>query len=285
MMPTIAIVTDSDSSIPREISEKYGIQVVPITIHFADQSYTTGIDIDDAQLFKKIDQLNKLPTTAAPSPNAFAHAYQEAFRRGASTVVCICVSSKISATYSSAVSACEMFPGHDIEVIDSLLLSMGQGFMALAAAKAAQAGASKSEVIAAAKDVGQRAHVMGILSTLKYLAMGGRMSKFKAGMADTLNVKPILAMKDGKLDLLERVRTVKKAQGRLLDVISQTVGEKTIEQMAMIHVNNLEGARVLQESLRARMPLPEDNLTVEFTAGLSVHTGSGMAGIVFITSR
>jgi len=243
------------------------------------------LDIDDAQLFKKIDQLKKLPTTAAPSPNAFAKTYQRAFDEGASSVVCICVSSVISATYSAAVTACDMFPGKDIAVIDSQLISMGQGFMVLAAAEAAQSGASKASVIAAAEDTGKRVHLFALLSTLKYLAMSGRVGKLAAGMADTLNIKPILTVRNGKLDLLERIRTHKKAQERLLELTSQALDGKSIERAAIIHVNNPEGARELKEQLCARMPCPEGILTAEFTPGLSVHAGSGVVGVALVASR
>jgi len=133
-MNPIAIITDSDASLPPALASQYGIRQVPITIHFGSESYTTGVDIDDALVFEKIDRLNKLPTTSAPSPGAFALAYEEAFSAGAQSVICICVSSKVSATYAAALTARGQFPARDISVIDSLTLSMGQGFMALAAA-------------------------------------------------------------------------------------------------------------------------------------------------------
>jgi DegV family protein with EDD domain len=284
-MNKIAIITDTDSSIPASVSEKYGIQQVPITIHFNGESYTTGLDIDDTLVFKIIDQHKKLPTTAAPSPSAFASAFQKAFDEGAESIVCICVSGKISATYNSAVSACEMFPGRDISVLDSQMVSMGQGFMAIAAAEAAHAGAGKAEVIAAAEDTAKRVHLFALLSTLKYLAMSGRVGKLVAGMADTLDIKPILTMRDGKLDLLEKIRTKKKAQERLLELTCLAVGGKAIERAAIIHVNHPEGARELHEQLCKLLPCPKDILTADFTPGLSVHAGTGVAGVVLVVAR
>jgi DegV family protein with EDD domain len=284
-MTKIAIITDSDSSIPAGLGAELGIAQVPITIHFADASFTTGIDIDDALVFKNIDQRNRLPTTAAPSPNAFAGAYQRAFEGGADSVVCICVSSKVSATYNSALAACEMFPARDITVIDSQLISMGQGFMVLAAAEAAKAGANVAEVIAAAEDTAKRVHLYALLSTLKYLAMSGRVGKLVAGMADTLNIKPILTVKDGKLDLLERIRTKKKAQERLLELSKQAVEGKSIERLALIHVNYVEGAHEVQEQLCKLLPCPTDIITADFTPGLSVHAGTGVVGIVIVAAK
>lgn len=284
-MGKIAVITDTDSSIPPQVSQQMGIEQVPITIHFGGESYTTGLDIDDTSLFEKIDQRNKLPTTAAPSPSAFAAAYQRAFDRGAETVVCICVSSKVSATYNSALSACEAFSGRDIAVIDSLQLSLGQGFMVMAAAEVAQGGGTREEVIAAAEETGGRVHVYALLSTLKYLAMSGRVGKLVAGMADTLNIKPILSVRDGKLDLLERIRTRKKAQERLLELVGSAVADKSVERAAIIHVNHTEGAQELETHLRSRFAYPEEILIADFTPGLAVHAGSGVVGVALVTGK
>ena len=207
----IAIVTDSDSSLPAELAAQYGIRQVPITIHFGEETYTTGVDIDDVKIFEIIDRVGNIPTTAAPPPAAFAKAYEEAFDGGADAVICICVSAEISGTFNSAKTACELFPGKEVEVIDSRNLSMGQGFMTLIAAEMAADGASVAEITAAVNDAGTRMHTFGVLSTLKYLAMSGRVGKLAAGMATTLNIKPILKVANGKLDMLEKVRTQKKA--------------------------------------------------------------------------
>ena len=218
-MKKIAVITDTDSSLSQPVAASYGIRQVPITVHFDDEMFRVGIDIDDKMLFEKVARLNRLPTTSAPSPGAFMEEYRAAFEDGADEIVCICVSSKVSATYTSAVAACEHFPGKNIKVIDSSTLSLGQGFMAIAAAQAVQEGAALEEVVAQALAVGSRVHLYAVLDTLKYLALSGRVGKLAAGMADTLNIKPILTMQDGKLDLLERVRTRKKAVARMFDLL------------------------------------------------------------------
>jgi DegV family protein with EDD domain len=284
-MSKIAIITDTDANLPASLAAQYKIQQVPILINFDDRSYSDGIDIDNRVLFDRIDELGKLPSTAAPAPGAFASAYQAAFEAGAESVVCICVSSKISATYSSAVTACNDFPGQPVTVVDSLNLSMGQGFMVLAAAKAAAAGADHDEVVARARSVGERLHVFGSLSTLKYLAMSGRVGKVAAAMGTMFNIRPILSVQGGKLELLERVRTRKQSIARLVELIQEAVDGKQAEQIAFIHVNNLEDAAYFETQLRASLSLPEDTLMVEFSPGLSVHTGSGMIGIAIVTGE
>jgi DegV family protein with EDD domain len=284
-MKKIAIITDTDSSLPPAVAEQYGIQQVPITIHFDQDSYTTGVDINDLSLFEKVDQLKKLPTTSAPSPHAFLSAYEKAFENGADTIVCVCVSSKISATYNSAVTASELFPGKDINVIDSLSLSMGQGFMALAAAEAALNGANKEQVIEQVYETGKRIHLYAVLSTLKYLAMSGRVGKLVAGMADTLNIKPVLTVQEGKLELLERVRTRKKAVERMFELLQRALDGKGIQRAAMIHVNYPSGASELQDELCTQFAYTDTVITAEFTPGLSVHAGSGVAGLVVLAKK
>jgi len=284
-MGKIAVVTDTDSSLPQMLASRHKIYQVPITVHFGEETFTTGVDIDDRELFRRINRLGRLPTTAAPSPSAFASAYRAAFDDGADSIVCICVSSKISATYNSALTAREEFPDREITVIDSLSVSMGQGFMALAAAQAAGAGSSHEEVISRALSTGRRVRLFAALATLKYLAMSGRVGKVAAGMANMLNIRPILTIKDGKLDMLERVRTKKVAIRRLVELLVTSVGTASVERVAFIHVNNPEDTSLLETELRNHLSLPEEVLRVEFTPGLSVHAGDGLVGVAIVMAE
>jgi DegV family protein with EDD domain len=281
-MPSVAIITDTDASLPAEVAERYGIRQVPILIHFGQETLKTGEEIDDATLFARVDQEGQLPTTSAPSPGQFAEAYEAALSAGAEQIVCFCVSGAISATHGAAVVARDLFPDQDISVVDTRTLAMAQGFVVLAAAEAAQEGAAVAEILARARDVGERTHLYAALATLKYLAMSGRVGHLAAGMASILNVKPILTVRDGELDLLERVRTQKRAWARVIDLMAQALGDGTAERMAILHIAVPEQARQFEAQVRASLRCPEEILLAEMSPGLSVHGGTGMVGVVAV---
>jgi fatty acid kinase fatty acid binding subunit len=281
-MREIAIITDTDSSIPFELASQYDIYQVPITIQFGEQSYEAVYAINDSDTFRWIDELGKLPTTSAPSPGRFIEAYRKAFDSGASKIICISVSNQVSATYNAALAARNSFPDREIHVVDSASLSMGMGYMVLDAAEAASNGKTVDEIINIVMDIRGRTYLYAALSTLKYLAMGGRVNNITAGLANMLDVKPILTMRDGKLDLLERVRTQKKAWERVIELSARAVGNKRIEKMSILHVNAPEMAHQFETEIRSRMECPGEILSVEVTPGLSVHSGAGMVGTVFV---
>ncbi len=245
-----------------------------------EETYTTGLDIDDRLLFEMVDRRNQLPTTSAPNPDAFSNVYETAFSQGAQSIVCVCVSGQVSSTYQSAVKARESFPDHEIQVIDSNNISMAQGYMVLAAAEAASKDKNISEIVTLIHETGNKLHTYAVLATLKYLYLGGRVSKLEANLADSFEIKPTLVVKNGKLTILEKNRTQKKAVKRLIEHLSKTAKEKKFERMSIIHVNEAEGASKMELALRETVPCPEIISIVELSPGLSVHTGSGMVGVV-----
>ncbi len=284
-MAKVHVITDTDSNLPLDLAQKHAIVQVPITIQFGEESFEDLFQIDNQELFTRIDRSGKLPTTAAPSPAAFAKAFKGAFDAGADSIICVTVGSKISRTYESALVAAAEMPEKKITVIDSGHLSLAEGFIAIAAAEALAAGSSHEEAVKAAESLITRAYLFGSLSTLKYLALGGRVSTIAASMANLLNIRPILTMQNNKLELLEKVRTHRVAMKRLVELLENAVGNRTIERAAILHVNNLADAKHLEAELRKKLTLPADLLTVDFGPGLSVHAGAGMVGAVFVAKE
>jgi DegV family protein with EDD domain len=285
LMSGIMIVTDSDASLPAKVADELDIIIVPINVQFGEETLQSEVEITDAQLFERVDRTGTLPTTSAPSPGQFAQAYQQAFDKGADEVICICVSSNISGTYNSAVNACDLLPDKRVTVVDSESVSMGQGYMVLAAARAAHNGLDAQKVIETAKNYRDRATLYASLATLKYLAMSGRVGYLAAGMASILNIKPILTIQEGKLEMLEKVRTKKKAWGRLIELTKSSLNGKKAVEVAIVHVNAKEDATAFEAVLREKIDCPEEILVADFTAGLSVHTGRGMIGVAAVAEN
>ncbi len=284
-MSRIAIITDTDSALPLELTDKLGIVQVPIIIQFGDESFRDVYEIDNEEIFRRIDKSGKLPTTAAPSPGQFVEAFKKAFESGADSILCFNISSEMSATYAAARQAAELLPGKRIEVVDTRSLGLGQGYMVLAAAEAVAGGASIEEAIFIAEDVRSRSALFGALTSLKYIAMSGRVSSLAAGMAGLLDIKPILSLQNGKLALLEKIRTQGKAWKRTIDLCVETAAGHRIEKMAILHVKAPESARQFEALLRLALPCPDEILVTAMAPGLSIHTGAGLVAVIFVTEK
>ncbi len=284
-MPGIAIITDTDASLPQSICDEFGIYQVPIAINFGLEVLKTGIDIDDKSLFDRVDREGKLPTTSAPAPGDFSKVFEKAFDLDAESILCFCVSSEISATYGAAMSARQLMPERDIHVVDTRNLTMAQGFMVLAAAEAAREGHPVSEILTMVEGMRERIYMFGVLPTLKYLAMSGRVGSVAAGFANVISIKPILTVRDGKLDLLERVRTLKKAWMRAIQLSEETIGGRRVERLAIVHVRAEPEAEEFYRQLNESINYPGEVIYAELTPGLSVHSGAGMVGVCFVVGE
>lgn len=283
-MSKIAVITDTDCSLPLEITDRYGIVQVPITIQFGKESFRAVYDIDDAATFARIDREGRIPTTAAPAPGQYAEAYRAAFEAGAEAILCFTISSAMSACYQAAMTAKELFPQREIRVVDTKTLSLAQGFMVLSAAEALSRGASLDEALAIAESLSKRTYLFAALATLKYLAMSGRVGHLAAGLAGLLEVRPILTVLDGKLQLLERVRTQRKAWERVIELAVEAAQGRCIERIGYLHVNARAMAEQFAAQVNVALSCSAEPLYAEMTPGLSVHSGAGLVGVVLVTA-
>jgi DegV family protein with EDD domain len=286
IMPKVSIITDTDSSLPEAMAAEYHILQVPISIHMGNELTGTDHTLTNAELFAKIDEAGKLPTTAAPTPGVFLEYFKQVFaEQKPDTLIYYAISGEMSATIKSAQIAADDLKDYDIRVIDSNTLSMAQGYMVLAAAEAARQGKSVEEIMATAEAMREKTVLYGGLATLKYLSMSGRVSHVTAGMAGMLDIKPILSVQNGKLDMLEKVRTRKKSWARMVELVTADVGNGKIVRACVLHVNALEAAKEFEGLLRDALPCPKDLPLVDFNPGLSVHTGAGLVGTCMVIDK
>ena len=281
-MAQVAVVTDSVACLPKALVEKYGINVVPIDMAFDGQVRRNGFSDDHAEFYRLLDSSKTLPTTASPSPGSYLQAYTEASSK-AKKILCVTISSKVSATHDAAVDgrelAKEKLPGISIEIVDSQAAAMAEGFVALAAARAAAAGGDLPEVATVARKVAANVYLLGVVDTLRYLVKGGRVPIAAAWATSLLQIKPILQIHNGEVTLAARVRTKSRAHKKLLELMHQTVDSRPV-YVSVVHANALHEAELLKERVASQFKCQELYIT-EFPLVMAAHTGPGLVGLSY----
>jgi len=223
----VAIVTDSASDLTPTDAARADITVVPLTVSFGDQEFRAGVDLTAEDFWDRMLAPDApFPRTAAPPPGAFKEAFERRFAEGADEIVCVDLGGRISATVQSARVAAEMLPGRTIEVVDSESASMGVGILALVATELAAAGANAAEIAAA---LGRRmadVEIYVAVDTLEYLKRGGRISGARAAVGTLLSVKPIITIRDGLVEQLERARTMARARQRVIELFTAAPADR-----------------------------------------------------------
>jgi len=279
----VRIITDNGIDIdPRRIAG-LPVHIVPLVINFDEKVYRGGVDIQSDEFYRMLkNNPNKFPTTSQPSPGDFQTVYTEQAKFD-SEIISIHMSAELSGTYNSARLASEMVKdqGINVTVIDSKLVSGAEAWLVEAAAKAAQAGASRTEIITLVSKLAQNIRLIFSPDTLKYLVHGGRVSHLKGFAASLLNIKPMIQLKyeTGKLDQLGTVRTMKKALAQQVEQIHQEIGDHRA-RIQIIHADNPQGATEVHGLLSQRLDchfMPTTNVTPVVGA----HTGPGVVGIVY----
>ena len=260
-MNEVAIVTDSVACILPEHLGKYKITQVPMLILFEDSVYRDGMDMSPTEFYVRLRQAKKLPTTSHPSPEAFLEAYRDAGQTAAN-ILCITIPAKFSATFNSAKLAVEVageaLPGAVIEVLDCGTAAAAQGFVVLAAARAAADGKSLTEVVEIARSVMRRVHLLATLDTLRYLAKGGRVPKAAALASSLLQIKPIFTVIEGEAHPVTNARTTSGAMKRILKIIMAVRGETVIMDSDLAKLYGVETRRLNEQVRRNIEKFPED---------------------------
>lgn len=229
----VRIVTDSSCDLTDDEVAAHGIEVVPLTIRFGDEEFEDRTDLTVAAFYDKLAAASVLPETAAPSPGKFEAAFRRQAEAGAEAVVCINLSSSLSATMQSAQNAAVVIKDElDVRVLDSTSITSGLGTQVLLAAQAAAGGASADDVVALVEELVTRTHVVGALDTLDNLKKGGRIGGAQALLGSLLSIKPIVDISTGKVEEAGKARTRRKA----LQVLSEKVREAgAVEHLCVTH--------------------------------------------------
>ena len=280
-MSKIAIVTDSTSFLPAEIVKKYNITVAPQILIWEGQELRDGVDIQPSEFYTRLKSAKSMPTTSQVSVVTMQSTFQNLVDQGFD-VLGVFISSKLSGTMQSAVQGREMMgsAGEKVTIVDSFATSMSLGLIVLAASRAAESGSSLSECIAAVELAKRNSGLFFAVDTLEFLHRGGRIGGAQRFIGSALNLKPILALKEGKVEGVERIRTKSKAHDRVLELITEQVKGKSNIRIASLHANAIDDATALLN--RATQSLnPVETVFAEVSPVVGSHTGPGTVGLAF----
>jgi DegV family protein with EDD domain len=276
----VAIVTDGTCSLTPAQGEQLGIHIAPIYVALGEKTYRAGIDLDSEEFYRFLSASKKLPTTAQPTVTDFVNIYNK-LAEEADEIVTIVISHHMSATIQSAEMAREQFDKVPVHIIDSESTSLGLGMMAIAAARAAEQGQNAQAILELVENLKQKINVIFTVKTLEYLHKGGRIGGATAFLGTAMDIKPILYIKDGRIEPLERQRTRKRSISRLVELMEKNVGEKPVH-VAILHGNVPEESRQLEQSIRSQFNCVE-LITSDMGPVIGVHAGPGTLGLVFYT--
>lgn len=268
---TIKIVTDSTADIPSALAKELGITVVPLYVRFGDETYRDRVDITEDEFYQRLMNDPIHPNTSQPTPQDFVNVYRELSQQ-ADGIVSIHISSKLSGTCNSALQAKELVATEcPVEVVDSEMVSMGLGLLAIEAATIANSGKGLQQVVEEVKQLISSTHVWALFDTLKYLALGGRIGKAKALLGSILNIKPVLVVKDGEMAPAGQVRTRAKGIGVLCDFVNKVID---IQDLAIVHSTTPDEAQALTDRIGAMFDKDRIRLA-RLGPALGVHAGPG----------
>jgi DegV family protein with EDD domain len=277
---TVKIVTDSSCDLPDALVSELGIDVVPLTIRFGSEELVDRVDLTPAEFWARCATSPELPSTAAPAPGAFEEVFRRAAAAGAEGVMCVVLSSKLSATGEAAQAAAravvDVVP---VKVVDSLSVSLGHGVMAVQGARRAAAGATLEEITAMVEDMARRTKIFATMDTFEYLKRGGRIGGAKALLGSMLSIKPCIEVVDGKVEPGPKPRTRSRSLQWLADQVGAFQG---VENLAVLH-GDAPDVDTLLGLLAPHFPR-EQIVIGQLGAVVGAHTGPRTIGVAFQTA-
>lgn len=275
----IKLITDSTCDIAPQVLASKGIQFVPLKVLFKDKEYVDKIDLTNPEFYEMMRSSKELPTTSQVNPGEFYDVFESALKEG-SEVVGLFLSSELSGTFNSAVIAKEMLGSDKIHLIDSRSVSFALGLMVLKTQQKIDDGASVSEVIQFASEMCANSQLYGMLDTLENLKKGGRLSSGTAMIGKMLNLKPIIEVKEGRVNVAEKARGSRKGLAWMIDQLAASYPDGQIDELAIAHANDLENLKDIKALLLEKFNIGTIH-EIEIGSVVGTHTGQGAVGVTY----
>lgn len=276
----IRVVTDSGANLPQAVVREYDIEVVPLVVNIAGTGYREGIDLGPEQFYTLLQQVSTTPTTSQPAPADFAAAYRKVVDAG-DEVVALTLSSKLSGTHNSAVQAVQLLDGEPpVSVVDTKSVSVAEGLMAVAAARAARAGRTRAEIVEMVDRMANESLLAFSLETLEYLKRGGRIGGARAFLGSILRIQPVIVIKDGLVEAADRARNRRRAIERLVEMQKDRFGSQPV-WAGVAHAVSEADAAILLSQARQALNI-EYLIETEIGPVVGAHGGPGALGIVAV---
>jgi DegV family protein with EDD domain len=274
----LKIVMDSAGEIPDEWRKEYDVVVIPVNIQFENKTYLQGIDLSNDDFYRLADSTGVIPKTSQPTPQQFVELYRK-IAKASDTILSLHVTSKLSGTFNSAVLAAKEVKGK-LKVIpfDSGSGSAAIGFMCKEVRQLERAGATLQAILDRLEEIRQNLSIVLTLDTLEYAQKSGRVKKLQAAIATLINIKPIIILKDGALDMKERVRTRQRAISRVVEIIHERVGDHLVN-VAVVHAQSLDAAKLLIQKVHETLHVNELILS-DLSIGVAANLGPGTIGVI-----
>ncbi len=273
------IVADTTCGLPRDLLAQRDIPLIPQIVMFGEETFHDDKDLDTATFLQKLKASKSLPKTAAPEPPLYYPIFEKAKKTGESVVI-VAPTGKASGTVRSAQTAAQEFPDVDIHVVDTQTISCNLGSLVLVADEMAKAGKSADEIVAKLEYMIPRGRIYFLVDTLEYLAKGGRIGGAKRLLAELLEIKPILQIKDGQVESFEQQRTKKRALARLVEVAVENCKGGESAHLCVLQVEAESEAQVLVAELKSKIDVPQIPI-YELPPAIVVHAGPRAMGVGF----